>query len=139
LNSVDTKTFREKTEYARSARQEKLKRNITSRLTSCEAYSSLRENFLNELESDPTNETDLNEHSLSVEIMKSTDKETVIKLSKFISLCFEKRSKRLEARNADSQYAIELGVDKRRTDKKRTRTADGGPRKADRGRRTADG
>jgi hypothetical protein len=103
LNSVDTKTFREKTEYARSARQEKLKRNITSRLTSCEAYSSLRENFLNELESDPTNETDLNEHSLSVEIMKSTDKETVIKLSKFISLCFKKRSERLEARNADSQ------------------------------------
>jgi hypothetical protein len=31
----------------------------------------------NDLESDPTNETDLNEHSLSVEIMKSTDKETV--------------------------------------------------------------
>jgi hypothetical protein len=35
--------FCEKTEYARSASQEKLKRNITS----CEAYSSLRENFLN--------------------------------------------------------------------------------------------
>jgi hypothetical protein len=32
-----------------------------------------------------------------------TDKETVIKLSKFISLGFEKRSKCLEARNADSQ------------------------------------
>jgi hypothetical protein len=47
-------------------------------LSSCEAYSSLRENFLNDLESDPTNETDLklNEHSLPVEIMKSTDKET---------------------------------------------------------------
>jgi hypothetical protein len=68
-------------------------------------FNGLRENFLNDLESDPTNETDLNEHSLSVEIMKSTDiyKEAVIKLSKFISLCFEKRSKRLEARNADSQ------------------------------------
>ena len=67
-------------------------------------FNGLRENFLNDLESDPTNETDLNEHSLSVEIMKSTDnKETVIKLSKFIFLCFEKRSKRLEARNADSQ------------------------------------
>jgi hypothetical protein len=66
-------------------------------------FNGLRENFLNDLESDPTNETDLSEHSLSVEIMKSTDKETVIKLSKFISLCFEKRSKRLEARNADSQ------------------------------------
>jgi hypothetical protein len=62
-------------------------------LTSCEAFSSLRESFLNDLESDPTNETDLNEHSLSVEIMKSTHKETVIKLSKFISLCFDKRSK----------------------------------------------
>ena len=37
-------------------------------LTSCEAYSSLRENFLNDLESDPTNETDLNEHSLDNEI-----------------------------------------------------------------------
>jgi hypothetical protein len=67
-------------------------------LISCEAYSSLRENFLN----DPTMKQ-IFEHSLSVEIMKSTDKETVIKLSKFISLCFEKRSKRLEARNADSQ------------------------------------
>ena len=62
------------------------------------------ENLLNDLESDPTNETDLNKHSLnSVEIIKSTDKETMIKLSKFISLCFEKRSKCLEARNADSQ------------------------------------
>jgi hypothetical protein len=55
------------------------------------------------LKSDPTNKTDLNEHSLPVEIMKSTDKETVIKLSKFISLCFEKRSKCLEARKAESQ------------------------------------
>ena len=61
-------------------------------LTSCEAHSSLWENILNNLESDPTNETDLDEHSLPVELMKSTDKETVIKLSKFISLCFEKRS-----------------------------------------------
>jgi hypothetical protein len=52
--------------------------------------------FLNDLESDPTNETNLNEHSLPVEIMKSTDKETVIKLSKFISLCLEKRSKSLK-------------------------------------------
>jgi predicted enzyme involved in methoxymalonyl-ACP biosynthesis len=48
--------FREKTEYARSASQEKFKQNITS----YEAY--------------------LNEHSLPVEIMKSTDNETVIKL-----------------------------------------------------------
>ena len=69
-------------------------------LTSCEAYSSLRENLLNDLESDPTNEADLTEHSLPVEIMKSSDKETAIKLSKFISLCFQKRSKCLEARNA---------------------------------------
>jgi hypothetical protein len=67
-------------------------------LTSCEAYSSLRENFLNDLESDPTNETDVNEQSLPVEIMKTTDKETEIKLSKFISLCFEKRPKCLDAR-----------------------------------------
>ena len=51
-------------------------------LTYCEAYSSL----LNDLESVLTNETDLNEHSLPVEIIKSTDKETGIKLSKFISL-----------------------------------------------------
>jgi hypothetical protein len=36
--------------------------------------------------------------------MKSTDNETVIKLSKFISLCFEKRSKYLEAMNALQQY-----------------------------------
>jgi hypothetical protein len=69
-------------------------------LTSCEAYSSLRENLLNDLESDPTNETDLTEHSLPVEIMKSSDKETAIKFAKFISLCFQKRSKCLEARNA---------------------------------------
>jgi hypothetical protein len=41
-------------------------------LTSCEAYS-IRENFLNYLECDPTNEADINEHSLPVEIMKSTD------------------------------------------------------------------
>jgi hypothetical protein len=33
--------------------------------------------------------------------MKSTDNETVIKLSKFISLCFEQRWKCLEAMNAD--------------------------------------
>jgi hypothetical protein len=75
-------------------------------LTSCEAYNSLRENFLSDLESDLTNETDLNEHSLAVEIMKLADKETVIKLSKFISVCFEKRSKCLGARNADSQYRL---------------------------------
>jgi hypothetical protein len=55
------------------------------------------------LECDLANEADLNEHSLPVEIMKSTDNETVIKLSKFISLCFEKRSKCLEAMNADSE------------------------------------
>jgi hypothetical protein len=56
------------------------------------------------LECDPTNEADLNEHSLpAVEIMKSTDNETVIKLSKFISLCFEKRSECLEPMNADSE------------------------------------
>jgi hypothetical protein len=55
------------------------------------------------LECDPTNEADLNEHSLPVEIMKSTDNETVIKLLKFISLCFEKRSKCLEAMTADSE------------------------------------
>jgi hypothetical protein len=48
--------FCEKTKYARSASQEKLKQNITS----CEAYSSLHENFLNYLECDPTNEADLN-------------------------------------------------------------------------------
>jgi hypothetical protein len=72
-------------------------------LTSCEAYSSLRENFLNYLECDPTNEADINEHSLPVEIMKSTDNETMIKLSRFLSLCYEKRSKCLEAMNADSQ------------------------------------
>jgi hypothetical protein len=71
-------------------------------LTSCEAYIFARK-LLNDLESNPINETDLNEHSLPVEIMKPTDKETVIKLSKLISLCFEKRSKCLEARNADSQ------------------------------------
>ena len=35
------------------------------------------------------------------------------------------------------EIRIDSGVDKRRTDKKRT--ADGGPRTADRGRRTADG
>jgi hypothetical protein len=50
-------------------------------LTSCEAYSSLRENVLNYFECDSTNEADLNEHSVPVEIMKSTDNETVIKLS----------------------------------------------------------
>ncbi|CAB3991532.1 Hypothetical predicted protein [Paramuricea clavata] len=44
--------------------------------------------------------------SLPVEIMKSTDNETVIKLSKFISFCFEKRSKCLETMNADSQQVI---------------------------------
>jgi hypothetical protein len=47
-------------------------------LTSCEAYSSLWETFLKYLESDPTNETNLNEHSLPVEIVT----ETVIKLSR---------------------------------------------------------
>jgi hypothetical protein len=41
-----------------------------------------------------------NEHSLPVERMKSIDNETVIKLSKFISFCFEKRSKCLETMNA---------------------------------------
>ena len=69
-------------------------------LTSCEAYSSLRENFLNYLECDPTNEADINEHSLPVEIMKSTDNETVITYQN-LSLYALRRD--LNALNADSQ------------------------------------
>ena len=42
-------------------------------ITSCEAYSSLRENILNDLENYLTSETDLNEHSSPVEIMKTSD------------------------------------------------------------------
>ena len=97
--------FREKTEYARSASQEKFKENITSYLP-VNSYGLIvvfMKTFLNYLECDPTNEADLNEHSLPIEIMKSTDNETVIKLSKFISLCFEKGSKCLEPMNADSE------------------------------------
>jgi hypothetical protein len=45
--------------------------------------------------------------------MKSTDNETVIKLSKFISLCFEKRSKYLEAMNALQQYDTKPTKDQR--------------------------
>ena len=77
--------FREKTEYARSASQEKLKWYITS----CEAYSSLRENFLNYLECDPTSE-----------IMKSTDNETVIN---YQNLSLHALRRDLNALNADSQ------------------------------------
>ena len=40
------------------------------------------------------------------EVMKSTDNEAVIKLSKFISLCFEKSTKCLQVMNADSQQGV---------------------------------
>jgi hypothetical protein len=73
-------------------------------LTSCEAYSSFRENFLNYMECDPTNEADINEHSLPVEIMKSTDNAwNRDKIIEIISLCLEKITKCLEAMNVNSQ------------------------------------
>ena len=40
--------------------------------------------FLNDLESDPTNETDQSEHSLPIEIMKSIDEKIVIGIYLFI-------------------------------------------------------
>jgi hypothetical protein len=52
------------------------------------------------LECDPTNEADINEHSLPVEIMKSTDNETMITYQN-LSLYALRRD--LNALNADSQ------------------------------------
>jgi hypothetical protein len=51
-----------------------------------------------------TTETNVNEPTLSVDIMKSTDSDTILKLSKFIFSCFEleERLKQLEAGNAGS-------------------------------------
>jgi hypothetical protein len=56
------------------------------------------------MECDPTNEADINEHSLPVEIMKSTDNAwNRDKIIEIISLCLEKITKCLEAMNVNSQ------------------------------------
>ena len=66
-------------------------------------YGDIRVNFINSLKNDlTTTETNVNEPPLSVDIMKSTASDTILKLSKFIFSCFEERLKQLEAGNAGS-------------------------------------
>jgi hypothetical protein len=68
-------------------------------LLSCEAYGDIRVNFISSLKNDlTTTETNVNEPTLSVDIMKSTDSDT----SKFIFSCFDERLKQLEAGNDGS-------------------------------------
>ncbi|CAB3992816.1 Hypothetical predicted protein [Paramuricea clavata] len=77
--------------------------NESHLLLTCEAYGDTRVNFINSLKNDlTTTETNLNEPTLSVDIMKSTASNTTLKLSKFIFSCFEERLKQLEAGNAGS-------------------------------------
>jgi hypothetical protein len=76
-------------------------------LLTCEAYGDIRVNFINSLKNDLTtteSETNVNEPTLSVDIMKSTASDTILKLSKLIFSCFEERLKQLEAGNAGSHY-----------------------------------
>ena len=48
-------------------------------------YGDIRVNFINSLKNDlTTTETNVNEPTLSVDIMKSTATDTILKLSKFI-------------------------------------------------------
>ncbi|CAB4033096.1 Hypothetical predicted protein [Paramuricea clavata] len=97
--------------YHNIAREERLCNLCHSReveneshlLLTCEAYGDTRVNFINSLKNDlTTTETNLNEPTLSVDIMKSTASNTILKLSKFIFSCFEERLKQLEAGNAGS-------------------------------------
>ena len=53
-------------------------------LTSCKAYDHIRETFLNSLKNSLVPETSQNTQHISVDIMKSTDSATIIKLSKLI-------------------------------------------------------
>ena len=66
-------------------------------LISCDAYDNIRQDFLTVL----TNNTYQREQNLSVDILKSTENETILKLSKFVLSCFELRDKRLETRDAE--------------------------------------
>ena len=77
--------------------------NESHLLLTCEAYGDIPVNFINSLKNDlTTTETNVNEPTLSVDIMKSTASDTILKLSKFIFSCFEERLKQLEAGNAGS-------------------------------------
>ena len=66
-------------------------------LISCDAYDNIRQDFLTVL----TNNTYQREQNLSVDILKSTENETILKLSKFVLSCFELRDKCLETRDAE--------------------------------------
>ena len=66
-------------------------------LFSCQAYDNIRQNILTGL----PNNTHQGDRNLSVDLLKSTDDETILKLSKFIYSCFELRDKSLETGNAE--------------------------------------
>ena len=66
-------------------------------LFSCQAYDNIRQNILTGL----PNNTHQGDRNLSVDLLKSTDDETIQKLSKLIYSCFELRDKRLETGNAE--------------------------------------
>jgi hypothetical protein len=66
-------------------------------LISCDAYDNIRQDFLTVL----TNNTYQREQHLSLDILKSTEKETILKLSKFVFSYFELRDKRLETMDAE--------------------------------------
>jgi hypothetical protein len=61
------------------------------------------ENIVSESPINQSNLEQPHDHHTTTKYQNQTDNKTVIKLSKFISSCFEKRSKWLEAMNADSQ------------------------------------
>ena len=66
-------------------------------LFSCQAYDNIRQNILTGL----PNNTHQGDRNLLVDLLKLTDDETILKLSKFIYSCFELRDKSLETGNAE--------------------------------------
>ena len=63
-------------------------------LFSCDAYHNTRQNFLT-----PLNNTSPN-HNLTVDLLNSSDSETIRIFAKFVHSCFETRNRILETRNA---------------------------------------
>ena len=95
-------------EYISFVNQTKYKmKNTPYSLISCDAYGydNIRQDFLTVL----SNNTYQREQNLSFDILKSTEKETILKLTKFVFSCFElslrdKRFETTDAENTKVQY-----------------------------------
>ena len=81
---VDTTTFPREERIYKLCKSNEIE-NEEHFLISCDAYDNIRQDFLTVR----TNNTYQREQNLSLDILKSTEKETILKLSKFVFSCFE--------------------------------------------------